>query len=345
MYNKKYIDEIQEFASSTNIEFLKNQTICFTGGTGLICSYLIDALLISNINIKIILFCSNKSRAEERFSKFSNDTRLEIIEQNLLNSITIETPVNYIISAASYTDPKNYKLHPVETITTNVMGNYNLLEFAKKQNALKKFFLCSSCEIYGEETNILKETTKGIVNCLDVRSCYNESKRLCETMSISYFHEYNIPTVIGRLSRTYGPTMKLSDTKALSQFMFNSLNKEDVILKSKGDQQFSYCYVSDCVSGILTLLENGENAEAYNITNDTETLALKDIAKIIANISQVKLKFELPSAQEANAYSRATIAIQDSSKLKTLGWKPNVSLQEGLSRTMSIIQIRKKDKI
>lgn len=342
MYNEKYIAEIKNFTSTINLDFLENQTICVTGGTGLIGSYLIDSILFSNKNVKIVLLCTNKTRAKERFNHFSEDDRLIIKEQDLLKPIDVTDSVNYIISAASFTDPKNYKLYPVETLTTNVMGNHNMLEFAKKQVHLKKFFLCSSCEIYGEETDILKETTKGIVNCLDVRSCYNESKRVCETMAVSYYHEYQIPTVIGRLSRTYGPTMKLSDTKALSQFMFKSLNHEDVVLKSKGDQQFSYCYVSDCVSGILTLLEKGENAEAYNITNDTETLMLREIAKIVADFSDVQLKFELPTEQEANAYSRATIAIQDASKLKALGWKPQVSLKDGLAKTMSIIKIRKR---
>ncbi len=342
MYNEKYINEIKSFVSTLDLDFLENQTICITGGTGLIGSYLVDSILFSNKNIKLILLCSNKARAEKRFEKFVDDSRLMIVEQNLMLPIEINEPINYIISAASFSDSKNYGLYPVETLNINVIGNYNLFELARKQTDFKKYFFSSSSEIYGEETDILKETTKGIVNCLDIRSCYNESKRLCETMCVAYSHEYNIPTVVGRFSRIYGPSMKLEDSKALSQFLTKGVNKEDVVLKSKGEQQFSYCYVSDSVSAVFKLLKDGKNAEAYNITNNNELLSLKEIAQIVADTSGVELKFEIPTSQESIGYSRATIAVQDASKLRELGWNATINLKEGIKNTYEILKERKR---
>lgn len=340
MYKPKYLNEIKTFSSQLNLDFLNNSTICITGGTGLILSYLVDAVLETSLNIKLILLQRNKNSAEKRFERHKSNKNLCIIECDLNSPIDIDVEINYILSGASYTDPFNYAKFPVETITTNVISNNNLFELAKKQPNFKKFIVFSSCEVYGESKDILTEETKGIVNCLDVRSCYNESKRLIETMAISYSHEYNINSVIARLSRVYGPTMKLGDTKVLSQFMLNAINKNNIILKSTGEQQFSYCYVSDAVNAIIDLLRFGVDKHAYNITNDTEIMQLKNIAQLIAKKEDVRVEFQLPTDFEKNGYSRATNAIQDCSKLKTLGWLPKINLQEGIDRTMDIVKER-----
>ena len=340
VYTSNYVEEINSFISQNDMSILDNSRILVTGGTGLICSYLIDAVLETNMNCNITLLCSDITRARNRFLMHNNDSRIEFIKADLTKSLEVSDDYDYILSGASYTDPKNYGLYPVETITTNILGNYNLFEVARKQKSLKRFLVFSSCEVYGEETNLLRETTKGIVDCLNVRSCYNESKRVVETMAVSYSREYGINTVIGRFSRVYGPTMKLSDTKALSQFMFNAIANEDIVLKSKGTQKFSYCYVSDAASAIIRLLESGESANAYNVTNDTEVLELREIASLIANSANVKVKFEIPPESEQRGYSLATFAIQDATKMRSLGWEPRISLKDGVFKTLSILKER-----
>lgn len=342
MYNDLYINEIKSYSKKLNLKFLENKSICITGGTGLILSYLIDAILETNTNVELILLSRSKEKAYQRFSKHKFDKRLIIHECDITKHIDLAKNINYILSGASFTDPYNYANYPVETITTNVLANQNLFELAKKQTNFNKFLVFSSCEVYGECTDILTEETKGIVNCLDVRSCYNESKRLVETMAIAYSKEYNINSVIARLSRVYGPTMKLTDTKALSQFMLNGIHGRDIVLKSTGEQKFSYCYVSDAVDAIFCLLEFGEDKNAYNITNDTETLMLKEIAQLIADLQNVNLKFELPSEKEKSGYSRAMYAIQDCSKIKNLNWLPTIDLKSGIKKAIDCLTERIK---
>ena len=344
-YAKEYISEIKTFIKDNKLEIFSNKKLLLSGGTGLICSFFIDTLLATDFNFKITLLCSNTQSAKIRFSAYENDSRIEFLEVDLKKKIDcIADDYDYILSAASFTDPKNYSAFPVETIVINVIGSQNLFEVAKSQKHLKKFLVFSSCEVYGEEKEVLTEETKGIVNCLNVRSCYNESKRLVETMAVAYSKEYGIDAVIARFSRVYGPTMKLADSKALSQFMLNSITGKDVVLKSQGTQRFSYCYVSDAVSALITLLEKGETANAYNITNDTEQVELREIARMVASIEGVNVHFEIPSATEQAGYSIATVAIQDASKLKKLGWIPAINLEEGIKRTLPIIKQRIQQK-
>lgn len=346
-YTDSYNNEIEAFIKDNDLSAFNGCKLLFSGGTGLICSYFIDALLATDYSFKLTLLCTNEKRAKERFCLHKDDSRIEYKEANLLEPLAVSTDYDFILSAASFTDPKNYAAYPVETITTNVLGTHNLLEAARAQKNLKKFLVFSSCEVYGEETSVLTEETKGIVDCLNVRSCYNESKRLIETMAISYGKEYDVNAVIGRFSRVYGPTMKLTDSKALSQFLLNAINKKDIVLKSQGTQKFSYCYVSDAAASIISLLLRGDNNNAYNITNDLEIFELKKIAQIIANKAGVDVKFELPINGEQMGYSAATIAIQDASKIKKLGWSPKVGLNKGIESTLDIVsqRIEKERKI
>lgn len=335
-YTNNYIEELKEFNHSIDIEFLKNKSILISGATGLIGSYLIDSILInSDFNVKIWCLTTNKSKAIERFIKFYNDDRLIFIECDLTKRLNLnESKFDYIIHLASFSDPSNYRTFPVETMLMNINGCNNLLNIAKNAN-VKKFLLASSCEIYGTETENLKETNVGSVNTLDIRSCYNESKRASETLCVSYTHEYNVPTTIARLSRIYGPTMLIKDSKALSQFIKNSLNNEDIVLKSKGEQIFTYCYVSDAVNALFYLLNSDENAQAYNITNSQDLLTLKEIAEYIAKLNNKKVVFELPKEEERLGYSRATKSVLITDKIENLGWKPQINLYHGIKKTFN----------
>jgi len=313
---------------------LKDKSILLSGATGLIGSYLIDALLFDkNFNVNIYALVRNKASAKERFSKYVNDKRLFFIETDITQKIKFNKKLDYILHLASNTDPKNYALYPVETMITNFYGCKNLLDVAVECGC-KKFFLASSCEIYGTSDEKMSEDNYGQVNPVDVRSSYNESKRASETLCVAYNKEFGISTVIGRFCRVYGPTSKKTDTKALSQFINKAIQNEDIVLKSEGKQLYSYIYVSDAVSGILCLLEKGRDAEVYNISVDQNIMSLKDIAEYIAKKNDVNVVFSLPSKSEANAYSRAINAVLPIDKVKELSWAPKVSLKEGLDNTM-----------
>lgn len=171
-----------------------------------------------------------------------------------------------------------------------------------------------------------------------MRAGYPESKRCGEALCQAYRHQKGLDIVIPRLTRSYGPTMLASDTKAISQFIKNAIQGEDIVLKSEGNQYYSYTYVADAVSGLLTVLLKGESGEAYNIADVSSDIRLKDLAGILANISGKKVVFELPDAVEKAGYSKATKARLDGSKIKELGWQPLYDIKTGLERTVDIFK-------
>ena len=338
IYCSEYISEIEAFSNSLSLDFLNNSKILISGGTGLIGSYLIDSILArNNLNVDICCLALNLEEAKSRFRIHQNDKRLRFYECDLTKTLNLDEQFDYILHLASFSDAHNYARFPVETMIMNIGGAKNMLDLAKKYGA-KKFFYASSSEIYGTSTEEMVETNQGVVNTLDIRSCYNEAKRASETLCISYNAEYSVPCVLGRFCRVYGPSMLIKDSKALSQFLKNALNGEDTVLKSKGNQLLSYIYVADAVNGILHLLKNGEESNAYNISNASEILTLREIAEITASIGNKKVIFDLPSDIEKTGYSRVQNAILPTQKLEKLGWKPTVNMTEGIKRTFSVLK-------
>lgn len=336
--NQQYLDEIKEFAFKQDLSFLDNKTILISGAGGLVMSYFIDTVLSNpKQNTKIIAIAYNDADKrrfksdEKRISYLMGDVKDPTIFEDLKDK------VDYILNGASIVDPKGYKERPIDTMLINLLGTKNLLDVAVKNNAT--FLLTSSCEVYGEaDVDLIPEDYCGKLDPMDVRSCYNESKRACETLCVSYSVEKSIRTLIARLSRTFGPTQSPKDTKALSQFMKNAILGEDIVLKSKGEQLFSYTYIQDIVSGIIIILQKGENANAYNV-NNRETLRLKDVAKICASYNNKQVVFDInDDGFNSGGYSKASLALQDPSKLEALGWRANVPLEKGILHTIEILK-------
>lgn len=352
--NKLYMKDVSMVANDKNLsfEYLKNSKILITGATGLICSFLIDVLIYRNEkfndNISIYMLCRNKERLINRFknntiedySLSTNKGKLFYILQDVCKPLNVNIDFDYIIHGASNTHPKLYSTNPVGTITTNVIGLYNLLNYSIN-HPVKRIFMMSSVEIYGEnrgDTEAFQEDYLGYINCNTLRAGYPESKRLCESLCQAYISQYNQNIVIGRLSRVYGPTLLKEDTKALSQFIRNAVNNEDIVLKSDGNQFYSYIYVVDAVSAIFKILFDGKTGEAYNIGDIKSNIKLRDLAAILANYNGKKVVFELPDEIEKRGYSTATKAILNTNKIKNLGWEPYYSIEEGLKNTVSIIK-------
>lgn len=338
-YNELYIEELSHNRFST--EFLNYKNICISGATGLIGSYLIDFLLINNnFKGKIYALVRNVDSATIRFSKFLKDSRLIFVKYSLESYLDIDDEIDFIVHAASLTDPINYSLHPVETMKVNIFGLNYLLSFAKEKNA--RFLFLSSCEVYGNNIKRdLSENEYGYVDILDTRSSYNEAKRCCETFCASYAKEYSVNITILRLSRVFGPTMKLEDTKAISQFIKNSLNGENIVLKSKGDQLFNYTYVSDVIGAILSVFRKTFDVNtpiSFNFTN-TELHNLKEIASFCSQLSNTSVVYDLPSSVEKRGYSKAVVSSM-SCKLfnEYFDFIPQVTLFEGISRTYKILK-------
>ena len=193
-----------------------------------------------------------------------------------------------------------YANDPIGTITANIIGTQNLLEFAVAHHA-QRFAFASSNEIYGEnrdDVELFKEDYCGYIDSNTLRAGYPESKRAGEALCQAYKRQKGLDVVIPRLTRSYGPTLARSDTKAMTQFIRNGVAREDIVLKSAGTQHYSYTYVADAVSGLLMVLLAGVNGEAYNIADQASNVMLKDVAAMIAQESGNQVVFELPDAVE-----------------------------------------------
>lgn len=309
-----------------NWDELNDKTILISGGTGFIGSFLIDVLKYRNENYNSNIKVVSLSRR----GGISDDT-VTYLKHNITHPITYDGEINYILHLASNTHPKQYGEDPVGTITTNIYGCDNLLNLAKEKKA--KFLLASSVEIYGQGTEEhMDEKYSGYLDCNNARSGYNESKRLCESLCQSYKQQYGVYVLIARLSRVFGADKKL-DSKAMAQFIDKAVKGEDIVLKSKGNQRFSYCYVADAVSGIFKILLDGVSGEAYNVSDDDEGMTLGDYANYIASLGDRKVVYEI---EDDAAASKATYALMSTDKLKALKWKPVYNVKEALQKTYKI---------
>jgi len=341
-----YEDDIHSTALITSISWdsLINKSILITGATGLIGTFLIDLLMYRNYhfnnNITIHAVSRNKTKASSRFNDYLNSNLFRIIELDLQNIIEFNYNVDYIFHGASNTHPIAYSTDPINTIMLSVLGTKNILDYASSHNVMRTLFL-STVEIYGEnrgDVDTFTEDYCGYIDCNTLRAGYPEGKRAAEALCQAYIKEKNIDTVIARCCRVYGPTMGIDDSKAIAQFIRNTVNNENIVLKSKGGQLYSYCYVADVCSALLVLLLNGENSHAYNIANSYENISLYEIAKYLSDYNCNNIIFEEPTNTESVGFSTATKALLDCSKIFKLGWNPKFSLRDGLIRTVEILQ-------
>ena len=345
--NDKYKKEL-DFFSKKNIEWnkLRNKTIMISGATGLIGSYLIDVIMYKNINQKlhcnIIALGRNEEKAKIHFEEYWELKEFTFLEFDLneANKLKYSGDVDYIIHLASNTHPKAYSLDPIGTITTNVIGTRDLLEFGYEKK-ITRFVFTSSVEIYGEsrgDIDKFDENYLGYINCNTLRAGYPESKRCGETLCQAYISQKGMDIVIPRLCRIYGPTMLMTDTKALSQFIKNALSGDDIILKSEGNQYYSYLYVADAVIALLTIMLSGNCGDAYNIADEKSNIHVKDLAKVIAGTNKKQVVFELPDEIEKKGFSTATKALLDNKKIVKLGWEAEYNISQGISNTISILK-------
>lgn len=323
---------------------LQDKSILITGASGLIGTYLVDVLMLKNhesqLHMKIYASGRNENKGKDRFKDYSDNLNFKFLKMDVNHPLNCDFRFDYIIHAASNTHPRLYASDPVGSLMTNLEGTYNLLEYGRT-HGMKRMIFLSSVEIYGQalhREDVFDEKYCGYIDCNGVRACYPEGKRAGEALCNAYISKYNLNIVIPRLSRVYGPTMRLDDSKAMSQFLMNGVHGEDIVLKSQGLQKFSYCYVGDVVQGLMYCLLKGKCGEAYNIADVKTDMLLKDITQYIASLNGHKVVFDLPDAAEQNGFSKVTVGVMDSSKLQKLGWQPFDDLKSGIKKTIDILQ-------
>lgn len=345
--NAVYMKDVQKAAEcEINWDKLKDSSIVISGATGLIGSFLIDTVMYRNINNRmncmIYALGRSVSKAENRFLEYLNNENFKFVQCDVCKpeTIAIGGDVDYVFHAASNTHPVAYASDPIGTIMVNVIGLQSLLEFARHHNS-KRFLFASSNEIYGEnmgDSEKFDENYCGYINSNTLRAGYPESKRVSEALCQAYIKQYDMDIVIPRLTRSFGATMLGTDTKAVSQFIKKGVNREDIVLKSKGDQFYSFTYVPDAVTGVLYCLTEAVSGEAYNISTELCDITLRDLAQLIADYAGTKVVFDIPNETEALGFSKVTKAILDSSKLQSIGWRPCFDIKTGIEHTIEIIR-------
>ena len=323
------------------MEALRNKSILVTGATGTIGSFVADALIrySQKNNADTVIYLGGRN-AEKLRHQFGIQKNVDFLQYDMNAPIGFNVHVDYIIHAAGNAHPAAFNGNPVGTTMGNIESTFRLLEYLRLHEG-KRLLYVSSGEVYGQgdvSLDSFDELYSGYLDVLSPRSCYPLSKRMTENLCSSYWKQYGVESVIVRPCHTYGPYMTETDNRAHAQFFRNALDGENIILKSAGTQFYSYLYVMDSVSGLLTVLLNGESGEAYNISDDASDIMLKDLAAIIADYAGNKVVFEIPDAVESAGYSKATKARLDSSKLNGLGWKAKYDIKTGIARTIEMLK-------
>lgn len=344
--NSIYQQDIERAAEALlDWDKLSGKTVLISGATGMIASTLIDILMYQNqkiqakFEIQIIAISRNMEGAKVRFERYWDSKYFTYLSHDITKPLPELGDVDYILHAASNTHPRAYATDPIGTITANVEGTHQLLEYAANHHC-KRFFFFSSVEIYGENRKDVEnfdEHYLGYIDCNTMRAGYPESKRLGEALCNAYAVQKGQDFVIGRFSRVYGPTMLENDSKAIAQFIKKAAAGEDIVLKSAGTQIYSYTYVVDAAIAALYLLLYGKSGDAVNIADKNSAISLKDLAGILAEIAHTRVVFESPDELEQAGYTTATRATLDSAKLEKLGWTAQTDTREGLRKTVACL--------
>lgn len=338
-----YLNEIYQETLKNTMNYLpdKNSSFLITGATGLIGSFIVDVFHFANEHghrHKVYVVGRSFDKLKSRFDY--PDDLIECVQQDVCNPITGIQKVGYVVHAASNADPKSYAAYPAETLLTNIEGTKNVLDYCRLNGS--KMLLTSTFEVYGKKNglDIYTEEDFGNIDINAIRSCYPESKRSAEILLRCYVQQYGVKGYIARLCSVYGPTMLPSDNKAHAQFIHKGICKENVVLKSRGEQRRTYMYVADAVSAIFTIMNNGKIGEAYNISNEKSVATIAEVASEVASIAGTKVIYELPDANESRGYSRPQNCILDNCKLRALGWSGKYNLHDGLYETMEILDTK-----
>lgn len=304
--------------------------ILVTGGSGFIGSHLIDRLMKQGHDVICLdnFFTGHK----RNISHWMDNPYFELIRHDITEPIRLE--VDQIYHLACPASPVHYQYNPVKTIKTNVMGTLNMLGLAKRVKA--RFLLASTSEVYGDpDVHPQPEEYRGNVNCIGIRSCYDEGKRVAETLAFDYHRQNNVDIRIMRIFNTYGPRMFENDGRVVSNFIVQALKGIPLTVYGDGSQTRSFCYVADLVEGMMRLM-NGEHIGPINIGNPGEYTILQ-LAETIQKMINPNAELAFKPLPQDDPKQRQP----DITKAKNLlGWEPTINLEEGLKLTIEDFRSR-----
>jgi UDP-glucuronate decarboxylase len=304
--------------------------ILVTGGAGFIGSHLIDRLM--EAGEEVICLDNFFTGRKHNLLRWMSSPNFELIRHDVTEPIRIEADRIYHLACPA--SPVHYQYNPVKTIKTNVMGTMHMLGLAKRVKA--RFLLASTSEVYGDpEVHPQAEDYRGNVNPIGPRSCYDEGKRVAETLAFDYHRQNQVDIRVARIFNTYGPRMLENDGRVVSNFVVQALKGDSITVYGDGSQTRSFCYVSDLVDGLIRLM-NGDCIGPVNLGNPEEYTVLELAQKIQAMVNpnaEIQLK-PLPMDDPRRRRPDITLAQQ------ALNWNPTIPLTEGLNRTIEDFRAR-----
>jgi UDP-glucuronate decarboxylase len=314
--------------------------ILVTGGAGFIGSHLCERLLAEGHDV--ICLDNFFTGRRENVYHLMDSKRFDLVRHDIIEPILLE--VDQIYNLACPASPVHYQYNPVKTVKTNVMGTINMLGLAKRVRA--RILQASTSEVYGDpEVHPQTEDYWGSVNCIGIRSCYDEGKRLAETLMMDYHRQNKVDTRIIRIFNTYGPRMLEHDGRVVSNFIVQALRGDELTLYGTGEQTRSFCYVDDLVEGMIRLMNVEEGAaegvdvhQPVNVGNPGE-FTMKQLAEEVGRAAGVEVKVSYrPLPQDDPRQRRPDITRAQ----KLMGWEPTVPLRDGLKRTVAYFAERIK---
>lgn len=298
----------------------ESMRILVTGGAGFIGSHLIDRLM--NDGHEVICLDNFYTGKKHNLRQWLDHRNFELIRHDITEPIRLE--VDQVYHLACPASPVHYQYNPIKTVKTNVIGTLNMLGLAKRVKA--RFLLASTSEVYGDpEVHPQTEDYRGSVNPIGIRSCYDEGKRMAETLAFDYHRENKVDIRVARIFNTYGPRMLENDGRVVSNFVAQALRGIPLTVYGEGQQTRSFCYVSDLVNGLMRLM-NGEHTGPINLGNPDEYTIL-ELAQAVQNLinPDAEIKFEPLPADDPRRRR------PDITKAQTLlNWEPTIPLQDGL---------------
>lgn len=321
---------------------LEGKTLLISGGAGFIGSYILATIHELNRSyfskpcrvISIDNFITGRKR---RIVEEIKSDSFIFIEADVTKPLDIKEKVDYIIHAAGLASPVYYQKYPLETIDSAIYGVRNLLDVGLNKK-IKSFLYFSSSEIYGDpDPNFIPtpETYRGNVSVIGPRSCYDESKRLGETICMVFYDKFNVPVKIVRPFNVYGPGMLPNDYRVVPMFISSALKGKPLPVHDKGNQTRTFCYISDAVIGFLKVLLSKKSGEVYNVGSDMDEINMMNLAMTVSGLFKNKIEVQTVKYPSTYPQDEPKRRCPDLTKIKTnLGYKPTINLKQGLSRVI-----------